>query len=1361
MAYESSEFMASLKNVNRSESGFMSDNTTVDREELATNFKYGKLMPVDADISPYKDALDFVFEDTEIRNIAITGSYGSGKSSLMRGIEKQYGIQAYKCFDEKQADAKNQKDEHRFLTISLTHFDTEKHPVVQKEGVRWQNVSQKNIEPHKEENAQDQSLPNLYKGKVRSETIKEDIEQTSESILSVLEGQIINQLIHRINNNYVPKSRFHKTKKSSLIFCCAVAFYLVFTLLYFLSLGNVLMPHQLFHVFDTRTIGTIVWAIFSIAMLTAILRRNAFNRTIKRIGLQGNEVELFDEESNSRFDRFMDDIVYLLHECKCDVVVFEDLDRFNEAEIFVRLREINDLVNAMREHEKDSFSCKLFTLLAKMAGEKSRISKYIKKYILIKTKPLRFFYLVRDDIFTSKDRTKFFDFMIPVIPYTDYSNSLRELENALQGEKCLPSKKCLKDIALFLDDARLLNNIVNEYHSYTIRLNLNKPDFGEERWSKLFGLIVYKNLFPIDFAKLQSDEGCLYNLLSNKERYEEKLRKHFDKKKEDALKGQKQALAEIEDKYLFHKLKSKAEIVYWCEANGLLERFNELATVDDLDELLAEPDTDSEFVDLIVQTSEEIRYETNYDQQVQDAKKPYLAQVAIVDDQLKRLDRATVGELLGMMQESLPEDFKKCFLCFDGDEAGEFGASNMRSNLAVRMLVFEGYIDEFYRKYISLFPEGGLSQNDHDYCMKVAARLAVNSDHEFDDSEAVLKEMPHSLFALPGSRTFSLVETLFSPSYSEEDSTLNRKRKVFLESLRSNKDKEFVVEYVCSQHYSSLLFEQAISYGVNLAQISLKEGLHIAEEKMREYATRAFLDLPDNTMLLGDGEGVSEYAFHDRNFLSLNCLNNDESEIERFCSALEKLDGSSPNRIRFACIDFKKAQPQILEYVYQNGLYEPNAEVIIGMLQTQHDLNDVKIESLIMSILSLGGSPVQTKIEKEIDFVLRELLSLGWCENAQEVTVWVFGETLLSSEAAALYISRLPENSIVKIEMYPSSYWSAFLERKLVVSSFSNAIAVYEKEGEISNLLSNLLNDVVPESIDSSSLDDIDEKVADQLMRDIVRAEAVSYNAIAIILQNTRYVFSDIGSTGFVSEKVSILVNEKALKFSVDNFLAISSDDFKTRLLFAVNNLVEYCSAVEGGLLAPTVAFLESLFETTEPSIEQCRMLISHLSEPMIAYPSFCDNANFCILEGEVSLNTGEYLYSIWENAGSQLREKIIESYFKIAQNGETLPAPLPFEVLQQVLSGNDLPLEYRKYTLASNIEYLEKNEVLFALQAVGLNHFRTVVEGTNTRKKTKTACSAANREIARKLKEHGLITSWWNDSKNSDHVWIQGAKAK
>ena len=54
-----------------------------------------------------------------------------------------------------------------------------------------------------------------------------------------------------------------------------------------------------------------------------------------------------------------------------------------DKKIFVHLRELNNLLN-----NDDS----------------------------IKRKPIVFVYAVRDDIFSKEDRTKFFDFIIPIIP---------------------------------------------------------------------------------------------------------------------------------------------------------------------------------------------------------------------------------------------------------------------------------------------------------------------------------------------------------------------------------------------------------------------------------------------------------------------------------------------------------------------------------------------------------------------------------------------------------------------------------------------------------------------------------------------------------------------------------------------------------------------------------------------------------------------------------------------------------------------------------------------------------------------------------------------------------------------------------
>lgn len=103
----------------------------------------------------------------------------------------------------------------------------------------------------------------------------------------------------------------------------------------------------------------------------------------------------------------MDEIVYLLNASKIDAVVFEDMDRFDSIDIFEKMRNLNGLSNDSRINDK----------------KKSQ-----------EIKPLRFFYLVRDGLFNNPhDRTKFFDYVIPVVPYIDPNNALNIMRGALSN----------------------------------------------------------------------------------------------------------------------------------------------------------------------------------------------------------------------------------------------------------------------------------------------------------------------------------------------------------------------------------------------------------------------------------------------------------------------------------------------------------------------------------------------------------------------------------------------------------------------------------------------------------------------------------------------------------------------------------------------------------------------------------------------------------------------------------------------------------------------------------------------------------------------------------------------------------------
>ncbi len=122
----------------------------------------------------------------------------------------------------------------------------------------------------------------------------------------------------------------------------------------------------------------------------------------------------------------MDEIIYFFEITKYDVVIIEDLDRFDTPAIFLKLRELNYLLN-----------------------NSNAIKRSIGKIVFI--------YAVKDDMFKDTSRTKFFDFISTVIPVINPSNSRDKLLNALreQGVQEISDDVCM-DLGIFIDDMRIL-----------------------------------------------------------------------------------------------------------------------------------------------------------------------------------------------------------------------------------------------------------------------------------------------------------------------------------------------------------------------------------------------------------------------------------------------------------------------------------------------------------------------------------------------------------------------------------------------------------------------------------------------------------------------------------------------------------------------------------------------------------------------------------------------------------------------------------------------------------------------------------------------------------------------------------------
>lgn len=383
--------------------------------------------------------LQEALEDDDKCNIALTGPFGAGKSSVVRTLKH------------------NNKDNSKwdFLTISLATLD---------------------------------AVNNDYSGEI-SKTKNDKNKLDNEILNRRIEYSILQQLIYREKRKILPNSRLKRIPYISPrtikdIALKTILFVICFCIVFEPQWCRVEILYRLFDwgywingVFDIVALIVMGYMLFHCIKNLIVFSGNA---RLNQVKIAGSEIKIEDE--NSIFNHHLDEILYFFQCTTYNVVIIEDLDRFNTTDIFLKLRELNYLLNQ-----------------SKIVGRK-----------------IKFIYAIKDDMFTDSSRTKFFDYITTVIPVISPYNSKDMLRKALidLGHDGEVDDKTIKEVAFFIDDMRLLYSIANEYHQYCLRLGCG--DRHKIDNDKLLAMIVYKNYYPDSFASLPKRRGEIYDALCKK-----------------------------------------------------------------------------------------------------------------------------------------------------------------------------------------------------------------------------------------------------------------------------------------------------------------------------------------------------------------------------------------------------------------------------------------------------------------------------------------------------------------------------------------------------------------------------------------------------------------------------------------------------------------------------------------------------------------------------------------------------------------------------------------------------------------------------------------------------------------------------
>ena len=162
-----------------------------------------------------------------------------------------------------------------------------------------------------------------------------DGEQEFEADIKAVEGEILNQLIHQIDTKEIPQTHF-KIKRpflKKLMMATAVSATAFLAAIIFLlnrnswtNFVNGITSNWLRNALTFTTYDGFVVAMLGVCSLVVLfaiynlLKLQHNNNFLRKLSVQGNEIEIFENDEDSFFDKHLNEVLYLFRHTNADAM---------------------------------------------------------------------------------------------------------------------------------------------------------------------------------------------------------------------------------------------------------------------------------------------------------------------------------------------------------------------------------------------------------------------------------------------------------------------------------------------------------------------------------------------------------------------------------------------------------------------------------------------------------------------------------------------------------------------------------------------------------------------------------------------------------------------------------------------------------------------------------------------------------------------------------------------------------------------------------------------------------------------------------------------------------------------------------
>lgn len=995
----------------------------------------------------------------DIKNIALTGPFGSGKSSVLHTLME------------------NHKEFH-FLPISLATLQANQEDQEEKEKKEDKKV-----------------------------TPKEMTEEEMQFLNKKIEYSILQQIIYKETDEVVPNSRFRRivhidknTRRKRTLFALAVI--LSGIILFFQDFTKSLLEKLHIEQLHTSLWLYIPAAIIFIAGAYYLLRyvvRTYANSKLNKLNLKDGEIGVVDDESI--FNKHLDEILYFFQVSDYQVVVLEDLDRFETENIFLKLRELNQLINE---------------------------SKIVER-------PIVFIYAIKDDIFHDESRTKFFDYITTIIPVINPSNSKDKLRAALKERGFADgeiSDDDLSEMAFFIQDMRILTNIANEYSQY--REKLYETSKKRLNLTKLLAMIVYKNYFPKDFARLHKRDGHVYECINSKQKLIQEALKVLDVQKKDLENTEKvyennRHLKENDLRLLFlygvrEALGRPILSIQWNDNSYSLEAISS-------DEKL--------FNEILRQ--EEVHYTTYvrnrsygyYNEQATHSKVDFSAinKKMNFDERmasLKNGENTIECKKMSLQKERLNIQKLTLSVLIKRYNLGETKVyKDLQLTPLMDVFIRLGYIDEDYYDYISYFYPEMLSEDDRDLLLSIKRQIKEEYIYHIDNIDNFVKELRDYMF----DHDAILNNDLLDYFARKKNGKFNDQYMLMMMRLeREDAPLDFLAQYYMLGQQQKEVFADFIAWNKNLSWKMIAAHPNKQERQSLQEAWLRYCDEPIAEQM--------DWLNNNYDFLSSRVDNIGFTQCRKLLSGCQfvKLDAISP---------------ALLDEVVKLSCYEINAEILCVILN--HILQDDNITPdtiNLTKITSTNNTEFINYVKKHFAESFKFLSGKSKDESKDNIT-YILNSEDITAEQKHEYLTG-QQQLIDNFDNIKEDYWTISIQAKVIAPTWQNISTYIAKKGtkgkEIIAYIERYHKEL--ESVCDKTIKNKDTLFELLLGTDLLSVEA--FKSISKAFDNEFDEYEALGSINI--ERLRILLQDNKIAFSEANISIMQNTGIYANYLMHFSN---------------------------------------------------------------------------------------------------------------------------------------------------------------------------------------------------------------